>query len=280
MSMTITPAAVKALRDRTNAPMMACKAALTEANGDQEKAIEILRKKNASIVAGKAERETAEGRIAAFIDRDRQVGALVEVRCESAPVAKSDLFTQLANDIARQVARGPGAATVEELVGQPLVDNPAKTVNDRIHEVIGLIRENMKVARLVRLTGTLGSYVHHDGSMGVILQVEGANPDPQVLRDVSMHIAASNPVSARREDVPKTTIEKEMEIARAQAAGTGKPAAVVEKIAEGRMKKWFEENVLIDQPAVTDSSKTIGQMLSAAGLKVVRFVRYKVGEIS
>src|SRR5262245_2779357 len=204
----ISAAAVKALRDRTNAPMMDCKAALTEAKGDMDKAIQWLREKNAAIMVKKGERETAEGRIATYIDPARQVGAIVEMRCESAPVAKSEHFIRLANDVARQVA-GKGAASVEELLAQPFVDDPKRTVNDRIGDLVGLIRENMKPARMARLTGQLGSYIHHDGSVGVLLQVEGPAVDPQLLRDVSMHIVAKNPVAARREDVPAEVIDKE-----------------------------------------------------------------------
>src|SRR5437867_3183939 len=164
---TISAAAVNSLRKRTNAPMMECKAALTEANGDMDKAVDILRKKNSAIQAKKGDRETAEGRIAVYIDAAHQVGAIVEVRCESAPVAKSEPFKLLANDIAKQVAL-KGAATVEELRAQPLVSDPKHTVNDRIGEVVGMIRENMRPARMMRLTGQLGSYSHHDGSVGVL----------------------------------------------------------------------------------------------------------------
>jgi elongation factor Ts len=130
---TISAAAVNALRKRTNAPMMECKAALTEANGDMEKAIEILRKKSSAIQAKRGEKETAEGRIGVFVDPAKQVGAIIEVRCESAPVAKSELFVRLANDLAKQVAL-KSAASVEELLAQPFVDDPKRTVNDRIGE--------------------------------------------------------------------------------------------------------------------------------------------------
>jgi elongation factor Ts len=277
---TISAAAVKSLRDRTNAPMMDCKAALAEASGDMDKAAEILRKKNKAIQDKRVDKETAEGRIATFIDAGKQVGTIVEVRCESAPVAKSDLFVQLANDIARQVAE-KAPKTVEELLAQPFVGDPKHTVSDRIGEVVGVIRENMKPARLVRLTGGhFGSYVHHDGSVGVLVQVEGPKADPQLLRDVCMHVTAKNPVAARREDVSPELIEREKEIARTQAAATGKPANIVEKIAEGKMKTWFAENVLLEQPFVKDDSKTVGDLLKAAGLKLVKFVRLKVGELS
>jgi elongation factor Ts len=275
---TISAADVNALRKRTNAPMMECKAALTEAGGDMDQAVDILRKKNSAIQAKKGERETAEGRIAVYIDPAKQVGAIVEMRCESAPVAKSEPFVRLAEEIAKQIAL-KGAAAVDALLAQPLVDDPKQTVNDRIGEVVGMIRENMKPARMARLSGLLGSYTHHDGSVGVLLQVEGAKADPQLLRDICMHITARNPVAARREDVDPTVIEKEKEIAKTQAAATGKPANIVEKIAEGKLKTWFAENVLVEQPFVKDDSKTVGDLLKSAGLKVVKFLRYRVGEI-
>jgi elongation factor Ts len=275
----ISATAVKALRDRTNAPMMDCKVALIEAGGDMDKAVDLLRQKNSAIQAKKGERETAEGRIAVYIDPAKKVGAIVEVRCESAPVAKSKEFGQLANEIAKQVAL-KGAATVDELLSQPLVDDPKHTVKERIGDLVGLIRENMKPARMTRLTGLLGSYVHHDFQTGVLIQVEGAAADPALLSGICMHITAKNPVAARREDVSQEILEKEKEIAKTQAAATGKPANIVEKIAEGKLKTWLGENVLVEQPYVRDDSKTVGQILQGAGLKLVRFVRYKVGELS
>jgi len=279
----ISAAAVKALRDRTNLPMMECKAALTEANGDMEKAIDKLRERFAKLQVAKAGRETAEGRIATFIDPAQEVGAIVEARCESAPVAKSEQFVQLANDLARQVAQ-KNPATVEELGGQPFAGNPKQTVNDRIGEVVGLVRENMKVARFARLNGLLGSYTHHDGSVGVLLQVEGTQADPQVLRDVCMHITAKNPVAARKEDVPAAVIDKEKEIVKAQLAtdpkNQNKPPQILEKIAEGKLNSWFADNVLENQPFVKDDTKTVGELLKAHGLKLVRFIRYKVGEVT
>ncbi len=277
--MSISAAAVKTLRDRTNQPMMDCKAALTEAHGDMEKAVEVLRKKSKDVQDKKVGRETAEGRIAAFIDATQQVGALLEMRCESAPVAKGADFAKLANDVAKQIALKAPAST-EELLKQPLVDDPKRTVNDRIADVVGMIKEHMKPARMVRMTGLLGSYIHHDFSVGVMIQVEGSQADPQVLRDVCMHITAKNPVAARREDISAETLAKEKEIAQSQAAATGKPPNIVEKIAEGKMKTWFAENVLLEQPFVKDDSKTVGDLLKAAGLKLVKFVRFRVGELN
>jgi elongation factor Ts len=138
----------------------------------------------------------------------------------------------------------------------------------------------MKPSRMTRLEGLLGSYIHHDGSVGVLIQVDGAKADPQLLRDVCMHITAKNPAAAKREEVAPGLIEKEMEIARGQVAAMGKPANIVEKIIEGKMKTWFADNVLLEQPFVKDDSKSVGDLLKSAGLSLVRYVRYKVGELS
>lgn len=270
--------AVKALREKTNAPMMDCKVALTQADGDMAKAEQILREANKAIQSKKGDREAAEGRIAYFVDAAKQVGALIEVRCESAPVAKSDAFIALSSDLAKQVA-AENPKDVEALLAQKFVGDKSKTVNDRIGDTIGLIRENMKPARFIRLTGGhFGAYVHHTGDVGVMVQVEGAKNNPEILHDVCLHITACNPVAATRDDVDAALIEKEKEIARNQAAATGKPANIVEKIAEGKMKTWFAENVLLEQPFVKDDKKTVGDLLKGAGLKLVKFVRLKVGE--
>ena len=278
MSTPITAAMVNELRQRTSRPMMECKKALTQAEGDMAKAEKILRETGH---VAKGDRTTGEGRIAVAIDPARQFGAMIEVLCESAPVAKSELFVELADDLAKQVAI-EGETTPEQLLVQKFIRDPSKTVQQRIGDVIAVIREAMKPGRMVRLQGHLGSYVHHDGSIGVLLQVEGDHPDAQVLRDVCMHIAATKPIAARREEVPAEVVEKEKEIARAQIANdpknAGKPANILDKIVEGRVNKWLEENVLVDQPFVKDATKTVGQLLDSAKLKVVRFVRYKVGE--
>jgi elongation factor Ts len=275
----ISAAAVMKLRNRTGAPMMDCKAALAEAGGDAEKAVEVLRKKSAGIQAKKADRETAEGRIGIFIDPAKKVGSIVEMRCESAPVVKSDQFIALTNQVAKQIAfKNP--SNIPELLEQAFVDDPKKKVTEVIAEVIGLIRESMKPARMTRMEGLLGNYIHHDGSVGVLIQVEGTKADPQLLRDICMHITAKNPAAATREEVTPEFIEKEKEIAREQATALGKPAKVVDMIIESKMKTWFKDNVLLEQPFVKDDTKTVSELLNAAGLKFVRYVRYKVGELT
>jgi elongation factor Ts len=280
--MDISANDVKALRDRTGMQMMKCKAALIEAKGDMEKAVEILRKQNKDAQDKVVNRETAEGRIGIFIDPAARKGAIVEVRCESAPVAKSDLFVKLSTDLAKQVAlKKP--ANVDDLLKQPFGDKPSQTVNERIGEVVGLVRENMKVARFQRLEGLLGHYIHHDGTIGVLVQVEGDKADAQMLRDVAMHITAKNPAAALREHVAAERVAKEQEIAKSQVdadpKNKNKPAQIFDKIIEGKIKTWFAENVLVEQPFVKDDSKTVGDLLKSAGLKMAKFVRYKVGEV-
>src|SRR5581483_5004020 len=239
--MSISAADVKSLRDKTNAPMMACKAALTEAGGDLDKAVEILRKKMKDIQVKRGERETAEGRVAVYISPDQKTGAILELRCESAPVTKSEHFVALAQELARQIAEG-NPADVATLEGQKLPSG--KTVKERVGDVIGLIHENMRPHRFVRKQGgLLGAYQHHDGTVGVLLQVEGAKADEQLLRDVCMHIAARNPLAARREDVAADVITKEKEIAKEQLASdpknNNKPANILEKIMEGKVNTWY-----------------------------------------
>jgi elongation factor Ts len=280
----ITAEAVKKLRDRTGMQMMKCKEALVKANGDMEKAVEELRKHNKEAQDKAASRETAEGRIGIYIDPAKKIGGIVELRCESAPVAKSDMFIKLANDLAKHVAVS-GAAAPEQMLTQKFVDNPAQTIHERIGEVVGLIKENMKPARSAKLTGVLGSYVHHDGATGVLLECEGKDSaDAQLLREVCMHVTAVRPQYARREDVPADRVAKEKEIALAQIAAdpknANKPSQILEKIAEGKLKTWYCENVLSEQPFVKDQTKSVGDLLKAAGLKVVRFVRFKVGELA
>jgi elongation factor Ts len=277
MSQPITAASVSELRKRTDMPMMECKSALQEAGGDMNKAVEILRGRNSKMRDKRALNETAEGRIAIQIDPAAHTAAILEMRCESAPVAKSEHFIALANDLAKRIAQ-TAPKSLEEFTANP-------AVVERINEVIGLIRENMKPQRFWRLAGDLfGEYVHHDGSVGVLLQVKGAKADPALLRDICAHIAALTPPYIRVEAVPADIVAREKELARQQAAARseGKPANIIDKIAEGLLKTWFSENVLLEQPmanAVKYEKKTVGQLLKAAGLDVVKYVRFKVGEV-
>jgi len=277
--MAISAADVKALRDKTNLPMMECKAALTETGGDMDKAIDKLRAKFKDATVKFANREAAEGRVAVYVDQAAKVGAIVELRCETPSVIKAEAFVALANALARHVAvKGP--EDVAALMKQEV--SGGKTAQDHITDAIGLIRENMKVHRFERAEGLCGEYVHHDGSIGVLLVVEGPSADPAVLRDICMHIAARSPMAGRREDVPAETVAKETQIAHDQVANDpknkSKPANIVEKIIEGKLRTFFAENVLLEQPFVKDDSKTVGDLLKGLGVTFKKFVRYRVGE--
>ncbi len=277
---SIPATTVKQLRDRTNLPFAECKKALEEAAGDMDKAIDILRIRNSKLAVKKGERETTEGRIAVFIDPKTPIAAILEMRCESAPVAKSEGFIQLANELVEHIAN-KNPATTEEFLAQPFFAKSDQTVTDRINETLGLIRENMKPARFRRFEATCGQYIHHDASVGVLLAVKGAAADPDFLREVCMHVAAFHivPVATTREQVPQDIISKERELAVAKAQASGKPANIAEKIAEGQLNAWYKDNVLVEQPFIKDDSKTVGQVLKEKGFEVLDFVRYKVGEV-
>lgn len=287
MSTTVTAASVNELRKRTDQPMMDCKTALVEAAGDMEKAIQILRERNSKVSVKRALNETAEGRIAIYIDNAAHVAAILDMRCESPPVAKAEAFVTLANDIAKQIAE-KDPKNIEELLASPLVGGKG-TVTDRITEVIGLIRENMKPHRFTRLSGDLfGEYVHHDGSVGALIQVKGKDSaDAGILRDLCQHVVALNPQYVRVADVPAEIVDKEKALAKQQVdadpKNAGKPANILEKIVEGKLRTALSESVFVEQPVANQQKypkKTVGDVLKAAGLEIVKVVRVKVGEVT
>jgi elongation factor Ts len=286
MSTPITPQMVKQLRDRTDMPMGECKKALEVSGGDIDKAIAHLQEQNSKMRAKREGNETAEGRIGVFIDNAAQVGAIVEVRCESAPSSKSDQFIALANDLAKHVAKKK-PKDVAEMLTQPFVGGSG-TVQDRVNEVIGLIRENMKPQRFQRLEGGVyGSYVHHDGTVGVLLECKGGAPNDEVLRDVATHIAALNPPYTTTAEVPADVIAREKELVMADITAdpknAGKPANILEKISEGKLKTRLAEIVLTEQPMANVGkypNTTVGAALKKAGLEPVKFVRFKVGAVT
>ena len=222
----ISAAAVNELRKRTDLPMMECKSALVEADGDLEKAVEILRVRNKGVGVKRAGNETGEGRVGLWFDPSHQKASIVELRSESAPVANSEQFMTLARDLARHVAEHPNS-TIEAILTQPFVDKPSITVADRINEAIGLLRENMKLARFQVLTGDgyYGGYVHHNGSVGALVKLS-AKPEPEDLgRDVAMHVVAyqPTPIAVNQSEVPADVVAKEKSIAQQKAEATGKP---------------------------------------------------------
>lgn len=273
----ITAALVRELREETNLPMMDCKQALTEAGGDKEKAKEILRKKGLKIQEGRGSRETAFGRFGIFCGVSQKAGAIVELKCESAPVAGSAEFIQLANDLAKQLATGPGAKTADELLDQPSPSQPGKTLRAVKDDMFNRIREVFNVGRLARVEGGSGGYSHNAGTVsGVIVEVEGGTDD--AAKDVSMHIAAMRPLSVNKEELDPTVVDKEREILKQAALAEGKPANIVDKMVEGRLKNFYAERVLLEQPFVKENSMTVGQYAQSKGLKVKRFVHWELGK--
>jgi elongation factor Ts len=268
---TITAAMVGELRAKTDAPMMECKKALTEADGDPVRAEEILRVKLGSKASKAASRITAEGVVAAYIAGG--VGALVEVNCETDFVTKNDEFIALANACAKLIAE-KNPADVATLSALPL---DGKTVDEQRAALIGRIGENMSIRRFKRFEtpGKLTSYLH-GSRIGVMVEYDGA--DEQVGKDVAMHIAAMKPVSLSSDEVPSELIEKERSIATQKAAESGKPAEIVAKMVEGTVQKFLKEVSLFNQPFVKNDKQTVEQMLKAANTKVKAFTMFVVGE--
>ncbi len=285
---TISAAAVSELRKKTDQPLMDCKKALTEAGGEMEKAIELLRSWNKNTGIKREGNETAEGRIGIYVEPAAETAAIVEMRCESAPSAKSDQFVELAYDMARQVASA-APETVVQLLAQAYSGGKG-TVADRITDTVGLIREKMVVQKFERLKASIyGHYIHHDGTVGVLLACTGTakGPTDEPLRDISAHIAALNPQYLTAAEVPADVLEKEKAIAATQIKedpkNASKPANILEKIAEGKLKTWLAEGVLVEQPMANGMkypNKTVGEVLKGLGLTPVKFVRYKVGAVA
>jgi elongation factor Ts len=274
----ITAQAVKELRDLTNLPMMEVKKALTEANGDQKRAIELLKEWNKKVSIKRAENATSEGLIRTGMTADGSKAAMVEIQCESAPVAKADDFVFLADQCVKQLLAGPGAATPAELLTQPAPDRPGTTLGALLEEVVGKIREKMVVARVLVVQGPAGAYAHHDGKTGVVFKASGDNKLAPVLRDVAMHIAALKPIVTHPEDLPAAEVAAERDRQSKEAAASGKPANIVEKIVDGRMKTYYaEQGVLGYQLFAKDDSKTVNQALAESGLKPVSFTRWILG---
>jgi elongation factor Ts len=206
----ITAAAVKALREKTGLPMMDCKKALTEAGGDMELAIVKLRETGAKVAEKRSGRATTAGRIAVFSDISGKIGAMVDLRCESAPVSNNEEFLQLAENLVTQLAKGPGAATPDELLAQPSPGKPGQTLKTQLDDLFNRIREVFKVERIVRIDSACGGYAHHNGAVGVLLEVEGGNDE--VARDICMHIAAMHPLVMLREQLDPAAVAAELRV--------------------------------------------------------------------
>ncbi|MGH9456473.1 MAG: translation elongation factor Ts [Thermoanaerobaculia bacterium] len=286
----ITAAQVKELREKTGAGMMDCKKALTEAGGDSEEAVKILRKKGLAAAGKKAGRVTSEGIAVAEIFDGNAVA--VEVNSETDFVAKNEEFQQLVSTAARLAAKSK-ATTVDELVDEKVPgDADGRNLAQVISEKIAKIGENLSVRRFIRFEATprsaFGTYVHGNGRIAVVVEMEHEGCDTAAIetlaRDVAMHVAAAEPRFLRREEVTETDLATEREVARDQALKSGKPENVVEKIVSGKMEKFYGETVLLEQPYIREEKTTVGKLVeqrakqAGCTARIARFARFKVGE--
>jgi len=275
--MQISASMVKELRERTGAGMMECKKALTEAGGDMEAAVELMRKAGQAKADKKAGRVAAEGRIVIAVSEDRRDAVIMEINCETDFVAKDAQFQAFAEAVARQALASspPDVATLSALSSPDL---GGQTIEEARQELVNKIGENIQIRRFERMAlkgDALGQYLHGN-RIGVLVDMKGGTPE--LAKDVAMHIAASRPMCVSEAEVPREVLEKEKEIFTAQAEASGKPANIVEKMVQGRIKKYLGEVTLLGQPFVKDPDKTVGKVLSEGGAEVLGFVRYEVGE--
>jgi elongation factor Ts len=276
--MAITAAQVKELRERTGSGMMECKKALVDADGDMEAAIETLRKTGLAKADKKAGRVAAEGLVVIEISDDHKTAAIVEVNCETDFVAKKEDFQDFASAIAKRVL-ADDPADIDALLAMPLHDGDATSIEDARKALIATIGENIGVRRFVRVesSGELSSY-RHGVRIGVLVDLSGG--DAALGKDLAMHIAAHDPrpVCVSEDQVPADMIEKEREIFTAQARESGKPDNIIEKMIEGRIRKYLGEITLLGQSFVKDPDQTVGKLLQAANASVLRFERMELGE--
>jgi len=291
--MAVSMDMIKDLRARTGAGIMECKEALKESNNDMEGAAEYLRKKGISKAAKKADRSAKEGSAGARVEGN--AASLVEVKCETDFVARNEKFKDLVDSIALHVLSSPAAATEDEFLAQPFTGDTKNTVKELLATKIFEIGENIMVGRRARLElsgpGKLASYIHGVGNIGVLLELgadsdkTAENPEFSALaRDLTMQIAAMNPIALKPEEIPQAVVDKEREIYAAQARESGKPENIIPKIVEGNVKKFYADSCLPMQAYVKDNKKTVEAVIKeTAGkiggkIEVRRFVRYQLGE--
>ncbi len=275
--MAISAAAVKELREETGLPLMDCKKALTECDGDKEAAKVHLREQGKKIEGKRSDRATSFGRFGIYANLDAPTGAMVELKCESAPVTQNDEFVQLANDLAQQLATGPGAADGDALLAQPSPSKDGMTLAQQKDDLFNRIREVFNVGRIVRIDGSCNGYSHNASTVaGVLIEVEGGNAE--AAKDVCMHIAAMSPVGLNREDVPTEEVEQERKILKEAALQEGKPENIVDKMVEGRLRGFFAERVLTEQPFVKEPKQTVGKYAEENGMKIKQFIHWVLGD--
>jgi elongation factor Ts len=270
----ITAASVKEMREITGLPMMDCKQALQATDGDKDAAVQWLREKGLKVMEGRAGRETSFGRFG--LHTGEKYGAIVELKCESAPVAGSEEFIQLANDLAKVLAENPKIDSVEALLKQPSPSKAGKTLGEVKDDMFNRIREVFNVGRIARVDGATGGYSHNSGTVsGVLLQYEGAQNDV-AAKDICMHVAAMRPKGLNKEDIPADDVEQERKILREAALQEGKPENIVDKMVEGRLKNYYAEKVLSEQPFVKDDKQSVGAYAKSQGMKLVKFIHWEL----
>lgn len=280
----IGAATVKELRERTGVGMMDCKKALMEADGNLERAADLLRERGLSKARRREGRETSEGLIVASVSADGRAGALAEVKCETDFVAKTPDFQALALSLA-ELVRDHGPDGVDALLALR-VPGREGNARDQLVEAVSKLGENIQVSRLTRLEGEQGSlvssYIHAGGKIGTLVKLEAPDPAaPEVSKlghNLCMHVAATSPQSVSREDMSSEEIERERKILENQASGEGKPAAVIAKMVEGRLNKYFKEIVLLEQTLVMDPDQTVASAVEAVGARVAAIARFQLGE--
>lgn len=278
IKMAITAQDVNKLRQMTGAGMMDCKKALTEAEGDFEKAVELLRKKGQKVSASRADRETSEGVVFAKTNDAGTEGALIAFTCETDFVAKNDEFMALGNQIA-ELAFAEKPASIDAMNSMSLGD---LTVGEKIIELTGKIGEKLEVKAFEVVSGeAVVPYIHSNGKLGVMVSLSNTNGASveEAGKDVAMQIAAMNPVAVDKDGVDPAVVEKEIEIGKEQAKAEGKPENIIEKIAMGKLNKFYKENTLLSQSFVKDSSQTVLQYLDSVskGMTVAEFKRVSIG---
>jgi elongation factor Ts len=275
---TISAKDVKRLRDSTGVGMMDCKKALQEADGDFDAAIELLRKKGQKVADKRAEREASEGVITVATTDDHAVGVIAEVNSETDFVARNEDFTGYADKITDLILR-ERPADLDAL--HALDFEGGRTVGESVTDMTGKIGEKIEVSRfeIVEAAGgnQIVTYVHPGSKLGVIVEMKGEGDAEEAGRDVAMQVAAMNPVAATRDDVPEDVKQKELEIGREAARNEGKPDHILDRIATGKLERFYKDNVLVDQPFVKDSSMTVQEMLKKQGFEIVRYVRFALG---
>lgn len=271
---TITASLVQELRERTGAGMMECKKALVNANGDIETAIEAMRKAGQAKADKKGDRVAAEGIIVVKNSSDNKTAVVIEINCETDFVGRDESFKEFANKVADKALASKTADLAALL--QLSLDN-SMTIEEARRALVAKIGENIQIRRIsfINTNGVVSSYVH-GGRIGVLVELTGG--DAQLGKDLAMHIAANNPLVINREEVSKEIVEKEKEIFSAQAQASGKPAAIIEKMIGGRISKFLDEVSLVGQPFVKDPSITVEQLLKQHNAKVIKFIRFAVGE--